>query len=208
MIELGVEQRLGSTAFALILVRKIAIPVLLIIVAVILFAVHGSIMSDLAKALSVGAEPNPQTLARVSLGISYGAGIILTAGLVILLVGFVVCRLQYSNYVFSFGEFDLRMRKGIIDKKEISIPYRQIQDVNIERDPTHQMLGLSKVVLITAGNEETGEKQMNQIILEPINKEVAEEIRSLLERKIGVQIVEDTVKADREQIPNNLPQTS
>ena len=40
---------------------------------------------------------------------------------------------------------------------------------------------------------------MTEIKIEPVDKNTAEEIQTMLERKIGVQVVEDDVKADKEE---------
>lgn len=96
---------------------------------------------------------------------------------------------KFKNTTFSLQEFDLKMRSGIIEKREISIPYRQIQSVDIVRGLTHQMMGLSKLVMLTAGHEEAGEKGLTEVVLEPIHKDFAEDVRNALQEKIGVQIV-------------------
>jgi len=97
----------------------------------------------------------------------------------------------YKNTTFSLQEFDLKMRSGIIEKKETSLPYRQIQSVDIVRGPMHQILGLSKLVMLTAGHEEAGEKGLTEVVLEPIDKGFAEEVRNALQERIGVQVVRE-----------------
>ena len=96
---------------------------------------------------------------------------------------------DYVNYTFTFEEFGIKMKRGIMMKKENTIPYRQIQNVNIVRSPWHQLLGLSKLVMTTAGHEEEGEKGLSEVSIEAVDKELAEEMRQNLESKIGVQVV-------------------
>ncbi|MDE1941084.1 MAG: PH domain-containing protein, partial [Patescibacteria group bacterium] len=113
-------------------------------------------------------------------------------------IGLFVAWLEYRNYAFRFEEFDLAVRRGVISTETVSIPYRQIQDLNIQRDLIYQILGLSRLVIDSAGHEEKGERNETDIILEPLYKETAEEIRGFLERRIGVQVVIDEKEADRE----------
>jgi putative membrane protein len=96
--------------------------------------------------------------------------------------------LDYSKYSFTFEEYDLRMKRGLVKKIETSISYRQIQDINIERNPTFQLLGLSKLVISTAGHEDANEEGFSEVTIDAISKTLAEEIRDTLQQKIGVQI--------------------
>ncbi len=83
------------------------------------------------------------------------------------------------------------MGKGILDRTETAIPYRQMQDVDIARPLAYRLFGLSKIVFQTAGHEEPNEHGMTEIVLEPIGKDRANEIRTLLGSKIGIQIVKE-----------------
>jgi uncharacterized membrane protein YdbT with pleckstrin-like domain len=105
--------------------------------------------------------------------------------------------LLYKHFTFSFGDYNIKMRSGVLVKKEVSIPYRQVQSVDIIRTVQHQMLGLSKLVLLTGGHEEANEKHLSEVVLEPIEKKRAEEIRSFLEEKVGVQIVRPEKTLDK-----------
>jgi putative membrane protein len=141
------------------------------------------------------------TLASISSAVSSVILGLFLVSIMVILVSIIIALLEYRNYAFTFEEFDLKMRRGIFDRREVSLPYRQIQDVDIERDVSHQLLGLSKLVLMTAGHEEAGEHEMAEVLLEPLDKEAAEEIRAMLQRKIGIQVVETEQEADREAVP-------
>ena len=62
--------------------------------------------------------------------------------------------LVYMNYKFLIGEDSLRIQRGILSKEEIAIPYRQIQDVDIERSLYYRTMGLSRLIILTAGHED------------------------------------------------------
>ena len=206
MIETGVEQRLGRKAFILLLSRRATVALLFIIVSLALLAASGSIIKGLAVATSMGGQATASSVGPISSSVSFIVSACFLVGIFLLLVSFIASWIQYHNFTFDFGEFDLHLKRGIIDRKETSIPYRQIQDVNIERNFDHQLMGLAKIVITTAGHEETGEKGMSEIILEPLDRSVAEEIRTLLERKIGVQVVVDQTIADTQAASS--PQTA
>jgi membrane protein YdbS with pleckstrin-like domain len=170
MIIKGQETHLGKKAFAILCLEKSEIPgiFLVVTVAVLLFR----------DVLPVSVQP------IVSSIISF----LILATVVLFAVSFLVGWFDYAKYSFTFEEYDIRMKRGLIKKKETSIPYRNIQDVNIERSPTYQILGLSKVVLTTAGHEEVGEKGMSEVVIEAMDKKLAEEMRDMLQEKIGVQV--------------------
>ena len=113
-----------------------------------------------------------------------------------LLVGFLISYLEYRTYRFTLEEFDLKVERGILTKHEISISYRQIQDVNIERSLFYQLFGISKLVIMSAGREDPGlhDEAQAEVILDPLDKNMAEEIREELQGRIGVQVVEPESK--------------
>jgi uncharacterized membrane protein YdbT with pleckstrin-like domain len=90
------------------------------------------------------------------------------------------------------------MHSGVLNKKQTVIPYRQIQSIDVVRNVSHQMLGLSKVVILTAGHEEADERGLVEVRLDPVDKDRAELIRELLQRKIGVEVVKTEREADLE----------
>lgn len=171
MIVEGKETHLGKRAFVILCLEKSKIPGTLL-----LFTVIAYLLKDM---VSVSVQP------IVSSSFLYlTLATVIAFGVVFATEGF-----EYHNYTFVFEEFDIRMKRGIVSKKETSISYRQIQNVNIERNPTYQLLGLSKLILETAGREDKGEEGTSQVVIEAIDKKLAEGMRDMLLKKIGVQIV-------------------
>jgi uncharacterized membrane protein YdbT with pleckstrin-like domain len=70
-----------------------------------------------------------------------------------------------------------------LSKKEISIPYRQIQDINIEQTFYFKMMGVSKLVVLTAGSDDNDKEGEAEGIFEVIDSSVAEKIREELLQK-------------------------
>ena len=51
----------------------------------------------------------------------------------------------------------LKIRRGILSKEETAIPYRQIQDVDIEQNISDRIWGVARLAILTAGHEEAKE---------------------------------------------------
>ena len=68
---------------------------------------------------------------------------------------FIVATIRYFGYAYSLGDNSFHISLGILNKFDISIPYRQIQDVNLERTFINRMWGVSRLSILTAGTEDT-----------------------------------------------------
>jgi uncharacterized membrane protein YdbT with pleckstrin-like domain len=114
------------------------------------------------------------------------------------LLSFFIAWLTYVTYQFALTEDALRIKRGILNKEEIAIPYRQIQDVDINRSLNFQMMGLSRIVILTAGHEEDpkapdfGEAEG---VLPALDKDLAEWFQGELLRRANVQKVAGPVSA-------------
>jgi uncharacterized membrane protein YdbT with pleckstrin-like domain len=109
---------------------------------------------------------------------------------VVFVLTFFVAWLIYINYKFMLGEDSLKIKRGILNKEEIAIPYRQIQDVNIERDLGFQMMGLSRIAILTAGNQqEKNADEEAEGILPAMDRALAEWLQGELLKRTNVQEV-------------------
>lgn len=126
-------------------------------------------------------------LAKYALG---GAWIFISLFIVVFLITFFISWLIYIHYKFFLDANSLKIRRGIIDKEEIAIPYRQIQDVDIERDLTFQMMGLSRLIILTAGHEDLkphGDE--SEGVLPAMDQALAEWLQKQLLQRANVQKV-------------------
>lgn len=99
--------------------------------------------------------------------------------------------LAYINYRFCIDTDALKIKRGILNKEEVSIPYRQVQDVTIERDLLYQIIGVSRLVILTAGREDVkGEEGESEGILPALDKDLAEKIRDDLLRRANIEKVQ------------------
>jgi len=103
---------------------------------------------------------------------------------------FFVAWLRYINYQYCLGADSLKISRGILNKEEVAIPYRQIQDVNIRRDIAYRIFGLSQLIILTAGQEEKSEGGgESEGMLPALDKTTAEKLQEELLRRADVQKV-------------------
>lgn len=91
---------------------------------------------------------------------SYATDIILVLiGLAIITEAFalIIGWLTYINYTFTIDANALKIRKGILNHEETALPYRQIQTINLKQDLLGRMIGVSQLVILTAGHEDANE---------------------------------------------------
>lgn len=121
---------------------------------------------------------------------------------VALLFAIIGASMNYYGYRFALDENALRIRRGIITKNEVSIPYRQITDVDMEQTLIHQLLGVARLAILTAGHrdqESDSADDINEGALPVILKSRAEEIREELLKRSNVEKVVN--------VGNNSPQS-
>ena len=112
-------------------------------------------------------------------------------------ITFLIAWLVYVTYKYCLGDDSLKIKRGILNKEEVAIPYRQIQDVDIKRDLSFQMIGLSRIVILTAGHEdEKPEDDESEGILPALDKDLAEWMQAELLKRANVQkVTEETPTA-------------
>jgi len=74
---------------------------------------------------------------------------------------YITAMVIYSSFYYWVDDHSFHKSYGIIHKKDVSIPYQQIQNVNINRSLTDRMLGLSRISIETAGNNATKDSSSN-----------------------------------------------
>jgi len=175
MLPLDTELRLGNKAYLLILQKRLKGPIFLLALTLLIQAFK----------TELSGVPSLSTIINI----------LFIGSLIYLLIEFTISRIEYRHFTFKFEEFGLSIKSGFFDSKITSVPYRQIQSVSLERSLHQRMLGLSKITLTTAGHSGNTD---STVILEPIDEDLAEQIRQKLQREIGVQVIEKTDQADEE----------
>lgn len=123
--------------------------------------------------------------------------ILFSISIVIFASSFVYARMIYKNYVFLVADDSFKIRRGVINKIENAIPYRQIQNVDIERGFLFQMLGLSRLIILTAGHEDENVKGTDEAegVISAIDQHLAEWLQAELLKRANIQ---KTVEIDQQ----------
>jgi putative membrane protein len=125
-----------------------------------------------------------------------GGWIMLAVAAVAFLIALLISWLIYRNYTFCLEDDALKIRRGVITKEEIAIPYRQIQDINIERSLDYQALGMSRIVILTAGHEDEPHPEGEaEGILPGLDKDFAEALQTELLKRTSVERVTEILTA-------------
>lgn len=94
---------------------------------------------------------------------------------------------QYSHYSVVLSDEDMTITQGFVSQEEIGVPYRRVKEIQIERDVINQLAGLSDVVIIIQGAEESGAATERRVILPSLPKDVAIRIQNKILGKAEVQ---------------------
>lgn len=82
--------------------------------------------------------------------------------------------LSYFYFSFYINPKEIVIRSGVFSRKQRNVPLKKIQNINIEQNILMRMLGLTKVILETAGDIKS------EGVLECVSKSDAEEIKQII----------------------------
>ncbi len=120
------------------------------------------------------------------------AGWIALAFVLASIITAVITWVDYSGYGYQLGPDALKLRRGTFHKDETAIPYRQIQNIGIERPFLYVLSGTSKLVILTAGHEDkdsaAGDAESEGII-PIIDKDLAIRLQNELLSRANIQKV-------------------
>lgn len=106
------------------------------------------------------------------------------------LVGaFLVAIFQYIAYEFMLDEHAFKIRSGIINIHVEAIPYRQMQNIDIERDLLYRILGISRLVILTAAADDTDTGNESEAIIPAIDKNLGYKIQEELLKRANIERV-------------------
>jgi putative membrane protein len=173
-----VYHTMGKKTFWIFFLERAHAAFILLLLTIVLFVLQGQ------------AFLSTITIANLSNYVGLAAFACLALFIVVFLVTFLVAWLIYANFKFCLGDDSLKIKKGILNKEEVAIPYRQIQDVDIKRDISFQMMGLSRIVILTAGHEdEKPDEDESEGILPALDRNLAEWMQAELLKRANVQKV-------------------
>jgi membrane protein YdbS with pleckstrin-like domain len=100
----------------------------------------------------------------------------------ILFIQFLWAKLFYNSFKFELAQKGLKIEKGVVWKRYVTIPYEKIQNVDIYRGPFERLLSLSEIHVQTAGFSGT---YLSEGRIPGLNPAKAEDLREELVAKIG-----------------------
>ncbi len=169
------KQRLGIKVFYYYLSNKIVLGVALLIFSFVLLSFKQDIISIIS---SVGL---PISVAEYMILIAF------TISVLVMALSSFASWIKYISCDFTLDENALNIRRGFFNKKEISIPYRQVQNINIEQSFRYKMMGLSKLIILTDGDRE--DNKMNRDgVFDVINQDIAKNIRDFILQRTNIKI--------------------
>lgn len=199
MIPEGKPQHLGRKTFVLMILQGALPGIILLVLVIVLSSFKEYVTTSISTNLVTLREILPiigdslQSLVPVFIPIIFFLAIIFGS------IGIIINTLRYNFFLFTLEEFSFKLRKGVLRVEEISIPYRQMQNVDVTRPLVYRLLGISRLVVISAGNEQSMDGDQVDTVFDPIDKEIAETIRVILDRRIGVQVIEHETEADKKE---------
>ena len=90
------------------------------------------------------------------------------------LIAFPFSFLSYYFFTFLIKNDEIIIKSGVLSRNQRNIPLERVQNVDISQNVIHQLLGIAKVEIQTAGGSNT------EGLLEYVSKSDAEEIRNVI----------------------------
>jgi uncharacterized membrane protein YdbT with pleckstrin-like domain len=176
------EQKLGIKVFYYYLSRRVLIAIFLFLISFIIFSFNDAIVSKI-----VFLFPKGVAVAIVD----YFVGGLFVISILVVAAGLLLSWLDYISCTFTLDENSFNIRRGIFSKKEVSIPYRQVQDVDIDQTFFNKLMGVSKLVILTAGNDDNDKEGEAEGIFEVIDSDIALKLREDILKRTNVQTVKE-----------------
>ncbi|MEI6478981.1 MAG: PH domain-containing protein [bacterium] len=189
MIIQNQEHHLGIRSFFVSSYKNTFVAVMIFIIAIFLSAASSFFISYGNTLVNKYQQSNGGNAIDISPFVFMGLSIIFVLSFVAFVIGVFVSWLNYMDFTFTFKEFEIRVKRGILNIEEISIPYHQASNIRIDRDIMYRLFGVSRLVISTAGHEDPGEEE--EATFDPIDKDLAEEMQAMLQSRTGIQIVQE-----------------
>jgi len=179
------NQRLGFRTFILYVIKGFLPGIILLFLTLIILSFKDLIINSfLASGYTNGELINKIVL--------FVIGGLYMVSILILVIGITVNLLNYISCRFGLDEYGFKLHRGIISRNEISIPFHQIQDVNVYQSVLGRLFGVGKLIILTAGNEEkllNGEE--SEVVFGTIDISIAKSLQKQLVEKSSIQLVKN-----------------
>lgn len=200
MVSLNKDHHLGFIALVFSLLRRTFGAILLALASLLISIFEGPIVENVAYNIS---QNMPLSIADLEIFLAKFDTFLFALAVLIFIVSAVIGWLDYLFRTYRLEEFNLKICHGILNREELTIPYRQIQNVDIDRSLIYLIFGISRLTVINASHDDLEQHGETDIVLDPIDKKIAEAIRLELSHKIGVQIVQDDKDERKRYLKDN-----
>lgn len=180
------KQRLGARAMRYFLLKYVFPGFLLTLLALILILNRDGIVAAILSLGALRVTPEIFSAALDRFLRTYAWFSIAAMGL-----GVIISLVEYYSEAYAFDDFDLRLWFGILSIKEMAIPYRQVQNVNIVQSLVMRIFGVGKVEILTAGNDRKDADNESEGMFEVMDIVLAQKLKEHLLDKAGVQLVKE-----------------
>lgn len=170
----GIYHTMGPKTFWYQFYRKASLPLGILVIALVLaiLRVQGMVPADMAPYVRAGEQ--------------FGLLIAVIVGI----IAYIAAKIIHRNNTFAITDDALKIRRGVFRKEEFAIPYRQIQNTEIERTLVQRMLGLSTFIILTAAQEHEATKgDAPESIIPAIDRDIAASLQDELLRRSNTQKV-------------------
>lgn len=134
------------------------------------------------------------TLERViELSVIFIIGLVIILLLVLWLLGIAGTMIKYGNFTITKNEQELFITRGLLEKKQLTIPLKRIQAVGIQESMIRQPLGYVTIFAEVAGGSLDKGEDFSSVLF-PIMK--ADEVDDFMEK-----FLPDYVRKDKELTP-------
>lgn len=180
------KRRGKRTLVALLVIRFI--PAFLFLIAVLIFQIAKPALStSIEKLYGQSSELFLQSYSYV-----VGVGLLLFIVLAIILI--VAAYVEYISFTYAIDDDAFKTQTGIIDIKEMSVLYRHIQNVDIDRPLVYRLMNMSRLVILTAAhqdNEHKDEHDETEVVIDMIDDTEAQTLQEELLNRSNVETVRE-----------------
>lgn len=86
--------------------------------------------------------------------------LVIVGFVIYLVLAFLIAILVFNHFIFDIEKDRLDIEYGIVHKRHVSVPFRQIQNVNITRSLIDRLLGIAKLEIESAGSSMTHKRDV------------------------------------------------
>ncbi len=177
-IENGKYYDLGKKTYTLFIIQQTSFAMILFLAAIVMGILNMTIGSGFIAGQSIGVILNLGVLTTVFIGLLVGLG------------GFSVARLKYKAAKIMLDESALRIVSGLLSRKEVAIPFRRVQTVEIKQSPMQRFIGVGHVVISTTTDLETPsevETEVNEEVVPLMDYDLARAVANQLTIRTEVE---------------------